>query len=153
MKIPQADIAKFWARVKKSKDCWEWAAGKDTQTYGRFRFAGQNISAHRFSWILANGDIKPSHLFVLHKCDNPACVNPSHLFLGTAADNYWDSRRKKRQPRGPKRISAAQAAKLLNMSLDYIYRLIWVGKLPSKKVDGKWLVLEQAVEERLACKP
>jgi hypothetical protein len=71
--------------------CWIWiAAGyKGKFNYGQVQFNGKVIVAHRASWILYNGEIAPG-LFVLHKCDNPSCVNPSHLFLGTKKDNHLD---------------------------------------------------------------
>ena len=80
----------FWKKVDKSDDCWEWIGYREKSNYGRVSFRGNNkVLAHRASWILTNGDI-PDGLCVLHECDNPPCVNPNHLFLGTHKDNARD---------------------------------------------------------------
>jgi hypothetical protein len=77
--------------------CWEWKGGKMKNGYGRFGIAkGQIVFAHRYSYEAKHGPIPPG-LFVLHSCDNPGCVNPSHLSVGTHADNMQDMRAKGRQ--------------------------------------------------------
>ena len=80
---------RFWPKVDISKviGCWEWQAGKNSQGYGMIRDEeGKNICAHRASWILLKGKI-PKGMQVLHECNNPGCVNPNHLYLGTHATN------------------------------------------------------------------
>jgi hypothetical protein len=92
----------FWNRVVAlgtDKECWEWQGGKDTSNYGRLKVNGRLISAHRYTWEEYNGKI-PKGLHVLHECDNPPCVNPKHLFLGTNADNVADRVAKNRQAKG-----------------------------------------------------
>lgn len=94
----------FWSHVRKGDDCWEWIPprGGKTAAYGRSVRSGQSEAAHRRSWILANGPI-PDGLFVLHRCDNPKCVRPSHLFVGTQAENVKDMQQKGRARGGFKK--------------------------------------------------
>jgi hypothetical protein len=91
---------RFEARVDKSNPtgCWMWTGGKIPMGYGQLWPKGSKgvaISAHRYSWILHRGEI-PEGIYVLHHCDTPACVNPDHLFLGTARDNKLDCLKKGR---------------------------------------------------------
>lgn len=79
------------ARIKiLPNGCWEWTAGKYTAGYGCFRFQGKDVGAHRFSAkYLANlPNVDTKH--TCHTCDTPSCVNPSHLFIGSHADNHYD---------------------------------------------------------------
>src|SRR5687768_2088481 len=95
---PLAD--RFWEKVDKRSpnECWNWVAAREHFGYGRVRFAHTHLLAHRVSWELTFGLI-PHGQFVLHRCDNPSCVNPAHLFLGSTADNVTDRNRKNRQAR------------------------------------------------------
>ena len=84
---------RFWSKVRKDDGCWEWTASVNRRCYGWFHFGGKverkALKAHRVSWELHNGPI-PEGLWVLHKCDNPRCVRPDHLFLGDRTDNMRD---------------------------------------------------------------
>lgn len=101
MKLDKKYIDRFWSKVDKSGDCWEWAGAKNHNGYGRFHLPVKQCRAHRFSYILTHGHIPPG-MCVCHTCDNPGCVNPDHLWLGTIADNMKDKERKGRSmhPRG-----------------------------------------------------
>ncbi len=79
--------------------CWEWNAGRSETNYGKFSFRNKTMIAQRFSFLFFNGFL-PDDLCVLHKCDNPPCVNPNHLFLGTMLDNVRDRDAKGRQAKG-----------------------------------------------------
>jgi len=93
---------RFWTKVNRTNntnDCWEWLTGKSKDGYGRFWFKGKNIRAHRYSWLIHFGS-PPNNESVLHNCDNPICVNPNHLFVGTHDDNMKDKTKKGRQTKG-----------------------------------------------------
>ena len=78
--------------------CWNWTGPKNEKAYGRLivRIDGikKTVRAHRLSWRLHRGEI-PDGLWVLHSCDNPSCVNPDHLWLGTHLENMADMRKKR----------------------------------------------------------
>ena len=95
------DVApRFWAKVAKSDGCWLWTGARASNGYGSFRFADRPCAtaAHRAAWELACGPI-PHGMHVLHRCDNPPCVRPGHLFLGTAKTNMTDKAIKGRAAR------------------------------------------------------
>lgn len=106
---------RFWSKVDQTggdSACWEWRAGGDQDGYGIFYPSrDKGIRSHRFSWMLRHGDI-PAGLKVLHACDNPSCVNPSHLSLGTDLDNVRDMDRKGRRRNNPARGEANGKARL-----------------------------------------
>ena len=99
---------RFWNKVlkKSKKDCWIWNGYKDSSGYGLLTISkGRREGAHRASWIVHFGEIK-NNLHVLHHCDNPSCVNPKHLFLGTNNDNIADRIKKGRTREGEKNANA-----------------------------------------------
>jgi HNH endonuclease len=97
---------RFWKRVNKDGKvhpilktrCWDWVGG-NIRGYGHFWVNGKTVKAHRYSYTVYVGEI-PNGLLVLHKCDNPSCVNPDHLFVGTELENRQDCTGKGRQARG-----------------------------------------------------
>ena len=94
---------RFWAKVEiiPFHGCWEWTASQNRLGYGLIHEKRRMLKAHRVSWELHYGKVIPAGLFVCHHCDNPGCVNPSHLFLGTNTDNLRDMSAKGRS-RGQK---------------------------------------------------
>lgn len=88
---------RFWKRVNKNTgtECWHWAAGVGSRGYGEVKRVGVKMVASRAAYEIANGPI-PEGMYVCHKCDNPRCVRPDHLFVGTCRDNIRDSVKKGR---------------------------------------------------------
>ena len=102
------DVARFWSHVRKPTErdtgqCWTWMLTLNRDGYGSFCVFQGNKQfkhpAHRVAWVIEHGTV-PDGLFVCHRCDNPACVRPDHLFVGTNYDNVQDRNRKGRQARG-----------------------------------------------------
>jgi len=139
---------RFWKHVNKlgENDCWEWLASCHPYGYGQIEIGTGGYKrpylAHRISWIIHNGEI-PVGLCILHKCDNPSCVNPVHLFLGTKADNTHDMINKGRMSRGEKHpgakltptdvkeirqlrtqgVRAILISEIYNINRDYVYEI------------------------------
>jgi len=113
-------VTRFWAKVKKTDTCWVWTAGTSYYGYGSFHYMGKQVSASRFSYILHYGDI-PDGMDVLHKCDNPPCARPDHLFLGTNLDNTQDMMAKGRWRGGGQRGERNGSAKLTSADVIAIH--------------------------------
>lgn len=102
---PEQIAERFWARVNKNGPipahrpelgpCWVWTASKYKNGYGRFQFHNRVVGTHRVAWILTHGPLSDGYE-TCHHCDNPACVRPDHLFVGTSSDNAQDRERKGR---------------------------------------------------------
>lgn len=92
-------MRRFWDKVLKTERCWEWQAGCHPRDgYGHFWLEGRTVRAHRVSYELTKGSI-PEGSILLHSCDNPRCVNPDHLRIGTHKDNAIDRESKGRANR------------------------------------------------------
>lgn len=100
--LTPSDIERFWPKVDRSGGpdaCWEWLRYRNTRGYGRLSLNGGGVGAHRVAWKIAHR-ASTGTLDVLHACDNPACCNPAHLFLGTQLDNMKDMHQKGRHAHG-----------------------------------------------------
>jgi HNH endonuclease len=89
-------LERFNLSCRKGRGCWQWIGAKSSSGYGHIRWHGKLFQAHRISKMLFDGFDIGSDGLVLHHCDNPLCVRPSHLFVGTASDNIRDAFKKKR---------------------------------------------------------
>jgi len=91
---------RFWSKVHKQPGgCWLWVGATNSDGYGKLWNGHKTTDAHRVSWEISNGPV-PAGMCVLHKCDNPPCIRPSHLFLGSNQENSLDMKRKGRSASG-----------------------------------------------------
>lgn len=142
----QTITERFWSKVNKGSegDCWEWNAGlRDREGYGCFSITHrQKEGAHRYSWMIHNGPI-PKGMFVCHKCDNPRCVNPNHLFVGTAQENVADMVAKSRQAFGAK--SKCSGKKLTISQVIEIRHKYKSGKFTHKRLAAEYGVVRRSI--------
>lgn len=144
IKLSPSDEIRFWKKVDKNgptqphmtAPCWVWTASKAVG-YGRFRVGNHLIKAHRIVWVIHHGQIPHDGsyhgLCVCHRCDNPACCNPSHLFLGTSNDNNHDKEVKGRgnHVKGdnhysrthPERLARGEANKLSKLTAEKVIKI------------------------------
>jgi DNA-binding Xre family transcriptional regulator len=111
MSTQRVDEQRFWSKVDRSGDCWLWTGARRPLGYGALKIDGRVLHAHRVAYEPVYGDIPPE-LVVLHTCDNPPCVNPAHLRLGTRSDNTRDMYAKGRhggRQQGTRQVKVAQA--------------------------------------------
>lgn len=140
IKIAKARFCYFFS---KKEDCWEWKGAKNTQGYGNFRLNGTVVGAHRAAWFFEKGYFPANQ--VLHKCDNPACVRPSHLFEGTHAENMKDmaSKRRGSGPKGEK----ARTAKLTAKKVKAIRSLYKNENISFKELGSMFGVSDRAISQ------
>lgn len=93
--LTERQVQRFWGRVIKTEGCWEWVGARNHHGYGVVAISGRMKRAHRVSFAISVGTI-PDGLNVLHACDNPPCVRPDHLRVGSQKDNMRDASAKKR---------------------------------------------------------
>lgn len=106
------DAVRFWSKVDKSDYCWTWNRATNSGGYGKFGVTRRVWKlAHRVSWEMAYGPI-PDEGCVLHSCDNPPCVRPDHLFLGSKTDNAADRGAKGRTRNQGKKLTANQVREI-----------------------------------------
>ncbi len=119
----------FWQYVdiKGQDECWNYTRCKDEWGYGEIKYFGKNIRTHRLAYQLTFGSI-PNGKLVLHRCDNPACCNPHHLFIGTNEDNMKDMRAKQRGD-GPHTLKSGN--ELTRDDIEKIFALRKEGKRQS----------------------
>lgn len=96
MNITEKQKQKIFSRFTLTdRGCWEWNCSKDGCGYGTMRIGENTFRAHRIMWTIVNGEI-PQGVYVLHRCDNPSCIRPDHLWLGTQLENIQDMHKKGR---------------------------------------------------------
>lgn len=95
MELTNKELTRFWAKVEKRASCWTWTGATKQGGYGKVTLRQTQWLASRLSWVIHHGSI-PDGMDICHHCDNPTCVNPKHLFLGTRRDNMQDAKRKGR---------------------------------------------------------
>lgn len=135
-------ILRFWSKVSHSTDrdaCWEWSGWRQEEMpYGQIQVAGRKWLTHRLSWVLHNHCLIPPGKRVLHKCDNPPCVNPRHLFLGTGRDNATDMVSKDRHPK-------AMTPKLTQALADEIREVYAAGGVAYPQLQARYGVARSTI--------
>lgn len=135
----------FFAAVARdsASDCIVWTRGVNEKGYGKLMLDGRSVRAHRVSWLLKHGSWPPAGLCVLHRCDNPPCVNPDHLFLGTHKDNVHDAMRKGRRHQQDTKLEGLEISEALalsdtGMTFEAIGALYGVSKHHIRKLRQKY---------------
>ena len=144
------DMARFWPKIDNQSPflgCWTWTSCTNPAGYGVFRYHGAARLAHRVAWVFFRGPIQ-NGLCVLHQCDNPRCVNPAHLFLGTQADNVRDMDKKARRVSRPLFGDAHPRARLTSAAVVRIRSLYETG-LGQKEIGSRLGVSQSTVSRVL----
>lgn len=133
----------FWSRVKRGNGCWVYSGNTTRDGYGRLRFHGKKILAHRLAYMFSFGNI-PRNKLILHSCDNPPCVNPKHLFVGTQSDNMADMRQKGRRL-GAYNGEINKNSKLTGDIVSTIRRLFGDGLMNQPQLANRYNVSQPAI--------
>jgi len=147
--LPMQDIReRFWSKVNKSgpNGCWVWTASVDSNGYGKIFYQGKLIRASRMVWFLMFDEWPEA---VLHRCDNPPCVNPAHLFKGTQSDNLSDMRQKGRHRYEAHSGVDNGRAKVTEEQVKQIRELCKRGDLTQREI-GKLFGLSNQMVSRIA---
>lgn len=142
---------RLWSRVDKTGECWIWQGCRGSKGYGTIwvgnKSDGRRKATHRVSWELVNGPI-PAGMYVCHKCDNPPCIRPDHLFIGSNADNMADMRAKGRSPKPVG--SANPAAKLSESQVDEIRTRYARGGITQESLGAEFGITQSAVSQAVS---
>jgi hypothetical protein len=137
---------RFWAKVEKTDGCWQWTGSRNSDGYGNFHDRGtHSTKAHRFIYERTYGEIPPGYN-VCHRCDNPSCVRPDHLFLGTQADNMRDCQRKGRYSRATGQIGSAHHYSKLKESDIPIIRSLRASGVTFKAIGQRFGVRDVTIQ-------
>lgn len=114
----QPPVERFWRNVDRSGGpdaCWPWTGYRDPDGYGKTKWDGRSVRSHRLALLLTTGEALPPTVFACHRCDNPPCCNPAHLFAGKSRDNVHDMLSKGRQrfEGAPARLSQLSEADIV----------------------------------------
>jgi hypothetical protein len=142
--------SRFWAKVHRlgPDECWEWQAAADRKGYGSFWDGDSYIAAHRYSFELFYA-VKLGDYLCCHECDNPRCVNPSHLFAGTYADNNRDARNKDRRYQPDVSGANNGRAKLTHATVEEIRRRFAAGEtrtILAREFGVSWTTVDYAIK-------
>lgn len=150
---PRTPLAvRFWSRVIKGDGCWIWTGLRSAYGYGLIGRGGKqagNMATHRVSWELHNGPI-PAGLVVCHKCDNPPCVNPDHLFVGTQRENVNDCVRKGRHRAACQKGEANGNAKLTWADVAVIRAAYVPGRVSQQSLADRFGVPQTTISKIIA---
>lgn len=138
-------VKRFFDKVEKGDNCWNWTANCDKGGYGRFTINRKNNLAHRVSFEITNKKFITDEMCILHKCDNRKCINPEHLLEGTHQDNMIDKVNKNRQARNKGEL--AGPSKLLEQQVLEIRQKYSNGNYSQKELANEYNIKQQTVSQ------